>query len=124
MVSGHQRVRGGISAIARAIVDAAGSAWSAALSVGLAVMWLIVGITHGFTEHWMQILVAVTSVFTFIMVFLIQHTTGRESRALMLKLDELIRATTGARDELIAAEGQSLHEQERLEDELQEQART
>ncbi|WP_157631737.1 low affinity iron permease family protein [Catelliglobosispora koreensis] len=108
--------------MARAIVDAAGSAWSAAISIGLAAMWLIVGFASGFTEHWTQILVAVTSVFTFIMVFLIQHTTGRESRALMLKLDELIRATHGARDELIAAEAQPLEEQERLESQLQDQA--
>jgi low affinity Fe/Cu permease len=111
----RKQIRAGISHAARKTVEAAGSAWAAALSVLLAVVWLAVGFTAGFSEKWMSVLVAVTSVFTFIMVFLIQHTTGRESRALMLKLDELIRASNSARNELIAAEAQPLEEQERLE---------
>jgi low affinity Fe/Cu permease len=49
------------------------------------------------------------------MVFLIQHTTGVQTRAVLLKLDELIRATDGARNDVIAAEQRPLHEQERLE---------
>jgi low affinity Fe/Cu permease len=76
----------------------------------------------GFTERWIYVLHAVTSVFTFIMVFLVQHTAGRESRAVLLKLDELVRATSGARDELIAAEQRPLHEQERIEERVQAEA--
>src|SRR5688500_4815749 len=99
----RRRIRSGISAAAHTVVEMAGSAWAAAAAIVLALSWLAVGLTSGFTERWMSVLVAVTSVFTFVMVFFIQHTTGRESRALMLKLDELIRATTDARDDLIAA---------------------
>ncbi|GAB4054981.1 hypothetical protein GCM10028775_47660 [Catellatospora paridis] len=88
----------------------------------LSALWLIVGVLSGFSHQWLAVLHAVTAVFTFIMVFLIQHTAGRESRAVLLKLDELVRATSGARDELIAAEQQPLHEQERLEQRLQAEA--
>lgn len=108
--------RNAISAVTRRVVDWTGSAWAAAAAVVLALLWLAGGVFGGFTEHWLYLLHAVTAVFTFVMVFLIQHTTGRESRAVLLKLDELVRATSGARDELIAAEHRPLHEQERLEE--------
>ncbi|GIF98908.1 low affinity iron permease family protein [Catellatospora citrea] len=108
--------RNAISAATRQIVDWTGSAWAAAMAAVLALMWLAGGLFGGFTEHWLYLLHAVTAVFTFVMVFFIQHTTGRESRAVLLKLDELVRATSGARDELIAAERLPLREQEQLED--------
>ncbi|MDI1463233.1 low affinity iron permease family protein [Catellatospora sp. KI3] len=110
--------RNKISTAARRIVDFAGSAWAAAAAVAMALLWLAGGLIGGFTEHWMTVLVAVTSVFTFIMVFLIQHTAGRESRAILLKLDELVRATSGARNDLIAAEQRPLHEQDDLEEQV------
>ncbi|WP_186316053.1 low affinity iron permease family protein [Catellatospora sichuanensis] len=112
------RTRNAISAAARQVVDWAGSAWAAAAAVAVALLWLAGGVFGGFTERWISVLVAVTSVFTFIMVFFVQHTTGRESRAVLLKLDELVRATTGARDELIAAEQGPLRDQEQLEEQL------
>jgi low affinity Fe/Cu permease len=123
MAQPKRKIRSGISAAAHKVVDMAGSAWAAGASIVLALSWLVVGWTSGFTDHWMSVLVAVTSVFTFVMVFFIQHTTGRQSRALMLKLDELIRATTGARDDLIAAEERPLEEQEHLEGRIQAEAR-
>ncbi len=49
-------------------------------------------------------------------MFLIQHTTGVQTRAVLLKLDELIRATDGVRNDVIAAEQRPLHEQERLDE--------
>ncbi|GAA2373900.1 hypothetical protein Cme02nite_02830 [Catellatospora methionotrophica] len=115
MTPANGQPRNAISTAARQVVEWAGSAWAAAAAVALAVLWLLGGLLGGFTEHWIYILHAVTSVFTFIMVFFVQHTTGRESRAIMLKLDELVRATSGARDELIAAEQRPLHEQEQIE---------
>lgn len=118
-MSPQKSTRNVISTVTRRVVDWAGSAWAAAAAVVLALMWLAGGIFGGFTEHWLYLLHAVTAVFTFVMVFFIQHTTGRESRAVLLKLDELVRATSGARDELIAAEQRPLHEQERLEDRSQ-----
>jgi len=104
-----------LSAAAHLVVDVAGSAWAAAGAAAVAVAWLLVGLIAGFSERWMSILFAATSLFTFVMVFFIQHATGRQFRALMIKLDELIRATQGARDELIAAEQRPLEVQEELE---------
>ncbi len=104
-----------LSAATRVVVAAAGSTLAAGLSVLLVATWLIVGLMDGFDQSWLGVLHAVASAVTFVMVFLIQHTNGVETRAVLLKLDELIRATEGARDELIAAEQRPLHEQERLE---------
>jgi low affinity Fe/Cu permease len=65
---------------------------------------------------------SIATLVTFVMVFAVQHTSSRESRALKVKLDELIRVT-GARNELIGAEDES-HDQlaERREDLLDERA--
>ena len=104
-----------LSAATRVVVAAAGSTLAAGLSVLLVLSWLVVGLMDGFNEHWIGVLHAVASAVTFVMVFLIQHTNGVETRAVLMKLDELIRATEGARNELIAAERRPLHEQERLE---------
>ena len=79
-------------------------------------MWTAVGILAGFNQRWLDLLYAVTGGITFVMVFLIQHATGVQTRAVLFKLDELIRATDGARNDVIAAEQRPLHEQERLEE--------
>jgi low affinity Fe/Cu permease len=105
-----------LSAAARIVVVGVGSTTTAVLAVLLLALWTVVGLTAGFRQHWLDLLYTVTGGITFIMVFLIQHTTGVQTRAVLLKLDELIRATAGARNDVIAAEQRSLHEQERLEE--------
>jgi low affinity Fe/Cu permease len=52
------------------------------------------------------------------MVFVIQHATNRESRAVLLKLDELVRASDEARNAVISVENRSLREQEEIEEQL------
>jgi low affinity Fe/Cu permease len=66
------------------------------------VAWLIVGIWVGL--H-LVVVTSVVTIITFIMVFALQHTSSRESRALNLKLDELIRVSEG-RNDLIGAENE------------------
>ncbi len=114
-MKGNPGLRTAISSAAQRVVGYAASAWIAAGSAIVAIAWLVGGLVFGFTRPWTSVMVAVTSVVTFVMVFFIQHATDRQFRALMLKLDELIRVTTGARDELVAAERRPLEEQERLE---------
>jgi low affinity Fe/Cu permease len=104
-----------LSAATRVVVAAAGSTIAAGLSVLLVASWLVIGLVDGFNQHWFAVLHAVASAVTFVMVFLIQHTNGVETRAVLLKLDELLRATEGARKDLVAAEQKPLHEQEQLE---------
>ena len=105
-----------LSTAARIIVAGAGSAAVATIALVLVALWTVVGIVAGFNQHWLDLLYAVTGGVTFIMVFLIQHTTGVQTRAVLLKLDELIRATDGASNDVIAAEHRPLHEQARLEE--------
>lgn len=114
-VRGSAHFRNMLSAAAQTIVDGAGSATASAVVVVLVAAWVIVGATRGFPEGWLRLLFAVSGAVTLVMVFFIQHTTGRQIRALSLKLDELVRTHPDASDAVIGAEHSPLHEQERLE---------
>jgi low affinity Fe/Cu permease len=103
---------------ARLAVDAAGSGTVIVLAILLAVAWVVVGLVRGFTETWLSVLFAVSGAVTFVMVFLIQHATARDLRAVLLKLDELVTAHDDASDEVIRAERRPLNEQEELEERL------
>lgn len=113
--AGTQALRNALSRLTRAAVDLAGAAGAAAAAVLLVLAWLVVAMTTGFGARWLAALYAVTAAVTFVMVFVIQHATGRDLRAVLLKLDELVDATDGARDDVINAERRPLHVQERLE---------
>ena len=108
-------LRSALSAAAQTIVDGAGSAATSALVVILVAAWAVVGTVRGFTEAWLTLLFAVSGAVTMVMVFFIQHTTGRQIRALSLKLDELVRTHPDASDAVIGAEHGPLYEQDRLE---------
>lgn len=66
--------------------------------------WLIIGIVVGFSDTWLLILNTIATINAALMVFIIQNTQTRESKALHLKIDELIRVTKEAENELIAIE--------------------
>ena len=65
------------------------------------VVWLVTGPTFHFSDTWQLIINTATTVVTFLMVFLIQNTQNRDAKAMHLKLDELIRAVKGARNQLV-----------------------
>ena len=73
-------------------------------------IWAMTGPLFDFGEIWKFTLVAVTSIVTFLMVFLIQNTQSRTRAALQLKLDELIRSTSGAHNVMLTLEDLSLEE--------------
>jgi low affinity Fe/Cu permease len=79
----------------------------------LIVAWLLTGPVFGFSTEWQLIVNSGTTIATFLMVFLIQNTQNRDARAIHLKLDELLRATPKARNELMEAEEEDLDEIER-----------
>src|SRR5688572_10954638 len=81
-----------------------GTPWAFVLSMLLLVGWAISGPLFGFSETWQLIINTATTIITFLMVFLIQNTQNRDSRAFNLKLDELIRSTKKARNALIDLE--------------------
>jgi low affinity Fe/Cu permease len=90
--------------IARAVTDAAGSVWAMALAFGVIVVWLVTGPIFGFSDTWQLVINTATTIVTFLMVFAIQATQNRSARAMQIKLDELLRATKGARNALIDEE--------------------
>lgn len=89
------------------ISNATGSPWAFILSLGIIVVWAITGPYFHYSDTWQLVINTGTTIITFLMVFLIQNTQNREARATQLKLDELIRAVKGARNQLIELEEMS-----------------
>src|SRR5438094_3735719 len=81
-----------------------GSAWAFAGAILIIVIWGLTGPTFRYSDTWQLIINTGTTIVTFLMVFLIQNTQNRDAKAAHLKLDELIRALKGARNELIDLE--------------------
>jgi low affinity Fe/Cu permease len=86
---------------------ALGSAWTFTLAILIILIWGLSGPSFRFSETWQLIINTGTTIVTFLMVFLIQNTQNRDSKAINLKLDEIIRALKGARNKLINLEGLS-----------------
>jgi low affinity Fe/Cu permease len=68
------------------------------------IVWGVSGPIYHYSDTWQLVINTGTTIITFLMVFLIQNTQNREGAALQAKLDELIRATKDARNDLVDAE--------------------
>ncbi|MGH2547759.1 MAG: low affinity iron permease family protein [Thermomicrobiales bacterium] len=74
------------------------------IALGIVLVWAATGPIFGFSNTWQLVINTGTTVVTFLMVFLIQNSQNRDSKAIHLKLDELIRCTERANNALIDAE--------------------
>src|SRR6266850_1541556 len=81
-----------------------GSAWAFAGAMLIIAVWAVTGPAFQYSDTWLLIINTVTTIVTFLMVFLIQNTQNRDAKAAHLKLDELIRALGGARNNLVDLE--------------------
>jgi low affinity Fe/Cu permease len=74
------------------------------LAVSIVVVWAVTGPMFGFSDTWQLVINTGTTIITFLMVFLIQNTQNRDSEAMHVKMDELIRAMNGAHNALLDLE--------------------
>src|SRR5438874_4131063 len=96
--------------------DIAGSPWAFLFVVVITAAWLAVGPAFHFSNTWQLTMNTLASQVTFLIAFLLQNTQNRDTQALQLKLDELLRATAGARTSLVNLERLSDEELSRLKE--------
>jgi low affinity Fe/Cu permease len=92
------------------------------LAVAVIVAWAVTGPIFHFSDTWQLVINTSTTIVTFLMVFLIQNTQNRDSEAMQIKLDELIRAIEGAQNALLDLEELEDAELDRLRQNYEEMA--
>jgi low affinity Fe/Cu permease len=93
--------------IARKTSEAVGSPYASITAVSIIIIWGITGPIFQFSDTWQLVINTGTTIVTFLMVFLIQNSQNRDAKAVQIKLDELIRSISAARNEVIDIENSS-----------------
>jgi low affinity Fe/Cu permease len=110
------RVMGPLERIAHVTTTWVGSSWAFLAAAALTAGWLISGPIFHFSDTWQLVMNTVSSIVTFLMVFLLQRSQNKDSLAMQVKLNELLAAVKGASNRLINIEDlseeevQDLHE--------------
>ncbi|WP_293871327.1 low affinity iron permease family protein [Spirosoma sp.] len=97
-----------------AVAKATGSSVAFILAMASVIVWAALGPVFGYSENWQLVINTGTTIITFLMVFVIQKAQNKESLSVQLKLNELIAATKGASNRLVASENLSEEELEIL----------
>ena len=105
---------GGFQKFARTVARTSGHPMVFVLALGAVLIWALTGPWFHFGNTWLLIINTVTNIVTFLMIFLIRNAQNRESEAIQLKLDELIRATKAATNSLLDIEELSEEELDRI----------
>ena len=103
---------------ARDAACAMGSSWAFFVACAVVLVWAITGPSFHYSDTWQLVINTGTTIVTFLMVFLIQATQNRDSQAIHLKLDELLRAIAKARTGLVGLEHMSEDEIKDIEAEF------
>jgi low affinity Fe/Cu permease len=106
--------------LASRISDIAGTPWATLMVFALILVWLVLGPVAGFSETWQLWANTVTTLVTVVMVFVIQNTVNRDSEAMHIKLDELLRASKDAENALIGIEHQGKAALDRAREQMEE----
>ena len=108
------RRAGAFSRFAKRTAREAGHPVAFGLAVLVIVVWIVTGPLFGFSDTWQLVINTGTTIVTFLMVFLIQNTQNRDSEAMQLKLDEIIRSLEGAHNALLDIEELEEEELDRI----------
>ncbi|KAF1045489.1 MAG: hypothetical protein GAK35_01360 [Herbaspirillum frisingense] len=101
-----------------ACAQAVGASWTFALALAIIIVWAVTGPLFDYSDTWQLLINTGTTIITFLMVFLIQNAQNRDAEATQLKLDELIRAIKGARNNMMEVEDLSDEELSHLKQEF------
>ena len=96
-----------------------GNVWTFLIALAVTLAWVVTGPFFGWSGAWLLVPATATSVGAFLLVLLLQYTQNRDTRAIQLKLDELIRGLEQARTHLVRLEQLSDEELEEIEQEFQ-----
>ena len=108
---------------ARTVVRTSGHPMAFGLAIGIIVLWALTGPLFRFGNTWLLVINTVANIITFLMIFLIRNAQNRESEAVQLKLDELIRATKAAQNTLLDIEELSEGDLDRIKARFERLAR-
>lgn len=110
--------------VAQLVSLAVASPYAFVIAFLLVVLWLLSGPVFHFSDTWQLVINTATTIITFLMVFLIQNMQNRDTKAIHLKLDELLRGVKGARNNFINLENLSEVELDHLQKEFEKLRRT
>ena len=109
------RVQDAFRVFARTASSVLGTAWAFVAAITIIAIWAITGPIYDYSDTWQLLINTGTTIVTFLMVFIIQNTQNRDSKAVHLKLDELIRSIDSARNHLVNVDRLSDDELKKLE---------
>ena len=107
--------------IATAIARKSGQPAAFVLALAAVVVWAVTGPLFKFSETWQLVINTATTIVTFLMVFLIQNSQNRDTASMQAKLDELLHAIDGAREEFIGIEHLGANEVEAIRTRLEKE---